>query len=434
MAYTLLGEFTTNNIVEVKSMKRAVLIFGGLGSETSSVVRLYEPLLLKLKEQYYIFAIDPRSSTRMVGDSSFSFPYEDCFSDLSSYLCENSTLDIASVFVLTPVSYHLTILIEFEQHALLSNTLFVIEKPSFSLDEVEESFLTIVPKLKQQGARFYFIETVLVAPSFKYLFEQKLISSSLPNKIVAIAKDNPINTIACLSDYRFENRIKLLNERGLLNVELSGGAGYGFDMGIHAVAGLVRWLQLAGFAHANIQIMDVSLFAEDFAELDRSIGAETHLYVSGQISVNRQSCDLYIEAGKAGAFWDRRIELHYYDYVVVVGFGTLSHPPYVCILSDEDEQLVSFDVSAAGYSMHFNDILHMLDYEVDVILDSELNQRLMEQSMKLLKSIFDFVGPNPQQREKYIQYTGKHADYLLTEMDRKVNEKMHRILNRFVQG
>lgn len=432
-------------------MKDVVLVFGGLGHPKSSVVALYHDLLQALSTQYALVAIDPAASD-LAAHSQFDFPYVARYSSLEQYLTHYSKrLDttnknvarIAAALILTPVGSHLSIIKHLSASVNVDQLLFVVEKPSFALSEVDEGFSQVIPELKHRGARFYFIDTALVSPSVQALFtpdpfaqdlsvhdnlsDQMLSLDQLgmPEKIVAIASDNPTESIEVLKSYRFANRVELLNARQLLCPLKSGGAGFGFDMGIHAIAGLVRYLQLAGMSDADINFDFVRAESLEYSKLVRSQGAETHLYATGTITwlplqpVDKQylksqphsvqCCRLSLEAGKAGDIWDRRLELHFRDTVIAIGFGTLVHPPYLWRKDKNGTKLRTFDVRGAGYKMHFNDILFALGVDCSPILTCEDSETLMSKSMNLLSGLFVSLGDTQIEKERNIFKTKQHV-------------------------
>lgn len=128
-------------------------------------------------------------------------------------------------------------------------------------------------------------------------------------------------------------------------------------MGIHAIAGLIRYLQKMDLLSSQIELTEVRAECVNTLDLQRSTGAETHIFASGKIVTTDGKCELSIDAGKASDIWDRRLELHYSECTVVLGFGTLKHPPYIWRSDENDCLPITFDVTDSGYSRHFNDIL-----------------------------------------------------------------------------
>ncbi|MGR5151121.1 hypothetical protein [Photobacterium swingsii] len=457
-------------------MKDVVLVFGGLGHPKSSVVTLYQDLLQALSNQYALIAIDPAVSAPAVLESSqFNFPYDARYSTFEQYLAHYSEqhdvtatpAHIAAALILTPVGSHLSIIKQLSASVNVDQLLFVVEKPSFSLSEVDEGFNNVLPELKRQGARFYFIDTALVSPSLQALFTcqsfiQELFTPNnsadhafsisqlgMPEKIVAIACDNPADSIEALQQYRFDHRIELLNARQLLHPSKSGGAGFGFDMGIHAIAGLVRYLQLAGMSDAEVLFDYVTAEAMTHPKLERSLGAETHLYATGTITwphplhIDKpclkshphsvQCCRLSLEAGKGGEIWDRRLELHFKDTVVAIGFGTLAHPPYLWRKDNNGTALRTFDVRGAGYAMHFNDILFALGVDCSPILTCEDSETLMSKSMNLLSALFDSLGDTLSEKERNISKKEQHSTPLLTPTQRVIRNMLAQVLDELVE-
>lgn len=417
-------------------MSTIVLVFGGLGNPNSSVVGLYENLLHTLNSRFDVVAIDPAAHDQCESKlaSQFQFPYSACYANLDAFLQTNYHTQVAAVFVLTPVGTHLSVIEQVAGALDIHNLLFVVEKPSFSLVEIDKGFNQIIPQLKQRGAQFYFIDTVLVSPSLEALFTEQLIAlpNSAPNKIFAIATDNPIDSHNSLQDFRFENRIELLNGRQLLNLTSSGGGGYGFDMGIHAIAGLVRYLHKSGMSEMQFKLKQVNAERINESRLAYTQGAETHLYVEGDITTSKGSVDVVIEAGKAGDIWDRRLELHYPERVIAIGFGTLKHPPYLWERSPYGIKSTTFDLTGSGYAMHFNDILCTLGFDAEPLLFQQENEALMSQSMNLLNSVFDAVGDTHQVREQNITVVDAHTPKFLSEAELEVRKELSQYLNSLI--
>ncbi|MGP8305105.1 hypothetical protein [Vibrio sp. YIC-376] len=415
-------------------MRQDVLVFGGLGDPKSSVVRLYEGLLNQLKQQYSIIAIDPLVTSRslIATASCYQFPYSEQYESFASYLQQTSPRSIACVLILTPVGTHLSILSQIDHALPTCDFLLVVEKPSFSLSEVHLGFNRVVPQLKEKGASFYFIDTALVSPVFDHCFLTNLHRTmGVPEKIVAVATDNPVTIQDELSEYSFENRIKFLNNRCLLDLDKNGGGGFGFDMGIHALAGLVRYLQYIDLLDAQIEFTNVKLECLEDSRLNRSIGAETHLYANGVIKYPGASCDIFLDAGKASDTWDRRLELHYPERVIVLGFGTLIHPPYIWQSDKPDSEAIVFDVSESGYSMHFNDILNALGYEVNNILTKEESQTLMAKSMNLLNQVFNITGTYTM-RENQMEWVSIHTAKGLSKNEEAIRIELNQFLAKLV--
>ncbi len=410
-----------------------VLVFGGLGNPNSSVVRLYEGLLNQLRDKFSLVVIDPLVAKISSEDpgSYYNFPYSEQYPSFSAYLSQSQNRSIACVMVLTPVRSHLSILEEFHRALKQCRALFVIEKPSFSLDEIDTGFNDVVPQLKRKGATFYFIDTVIVSPVFDYFFSTEIYKSmGLPEKIVAISTDNPMAIHPDLDEYRFENRIDYLNERRLLNLDVSGGGGFGFDMGIHAIAGLVRYLQKMDLLSSKIELNEVRAECLNNRNLQRSTGAETHIFASGKIITPGAECELSIDAGKASDIWDRRLELHYSECTLVLGFGTLKHPPYIW-RSDENNCIpVTFDVTDSGYSRHFNDILSSLDFDVKTIISNEDSEALMARAMLLLSQIFSVFGRTHLKREQQLSCVAQHTSTMGTVEERAIRLKLMEVLDR----
>ncbi|UJF17868.1 hypothetical protein L0B53_12620 [Vibrio sp. SS-MA-C1-2] len=164
-------------------MEKIILVFGGLGEQQSSVVGLYQELLINLSQHFTIIAIDPKASKLSLDERKQqmgTFGYYQCYSSLDKFLLTHSEkqqltdqkveVQIAAAFILTPVATHLSIIQQLNKTVDVDNLLFVVEKPSFSLNEVEDGFNLVIPQLKHQGAKFYFIDTALVTPSLEAFF------------------------------------------------------------------------------------------------------------------------------------------------------------------------------------------------------------------------------------------------------------------------
>ncbi|WP_104025585.1 hypothetical protein [Vibrio hyugaensis] len=417
-------------------MNNIVLVFGGLGNAKSSVVGLYENLLHTLSSRFDVVAIDPAVHEPCESKlaSQFQFPYSARYADLDAFLQAHRQSQVAAVFVLTPVGTHLSIIEQVSGALDIQNLLFVVEKPSFSLAEIDKGFNQVIPQLKRRGAQFYFIDTALVSPSLEALFTDSSIAlpDSAPRKIIAIAADNPIDSHETLQDFRFENRIELLSARKLLNLATSGGGGYGFDMGIHAIAGLVRYLHKSGIEDSQVELKHVRAERINESQLEYTQGAETHLYVEGELKSPEGKIEVVIEAGKAGDIWDRRLELHYPERVIAIGFGTLKHPPYLWEKSPDGIKNTAFDVSDSGYTMHFNDILCALGFDAEPLLSQQESEALMSQSMNLLSSVFDAIGDTHQVREQNITVVDAHTPKYLSEAERVVRAELSQYLDNLI--
>jgi predicted dehydrogenase len=416
-------------------VKQTVLVFGGLGDPNSSVVTLYKGVLQELGKSYRLIAIDPKanqlSSERQ--DESQVVKFDGCYSDLSAFESKTEKAVVRAVFVLTPVSTHLDIIESVAKRYCINELLFVVEKPSFALNEIDRGFYDVIPHYQSLGAQFYFIETALVSPSMEYFFAHySKTAMKLPNEIVVVAADNPMQIADSMKQYRFDKKRESLNARNLLDSSKNGGGGFGFDMGIHGVAGLYRYLQKADLLDAVINIVEARGECLEDPQLKRSPGSETYLHALARIvdSHSNHSIDVAIEAGKAGEVWDRRIELYYDDTIVVISFGTLGCPPYLWIEEAGHAQLKTFDVADAGYPMHFNDILFALGYERPQTLSQTDSEVLMCMSMSLLLSVFERVGKDQHQRERNLYKVSKHETHFLTQLQLETRMKLEELKER----
>ncbi|MCJ2377639.1 hypothetical protein LNL84_12435 [Vibrio sp. ZSDZ34] len=163
--------------------------------------------------------------------------------------------------------------------------------------------------------------------------------------------------------------------------------------------------------------------------LDRTVGADTHIYAHAHLNHSQleQGIDLVIEAGKAGEVWDRRIELYFDEYVVAIGFGTLGHPPYVWIMSDEQVEMKTFEVEDSGYSMHFNDILSALGFERKAVLTEVESGALMSKAMNIIRDIYFELGTDLEVREQNLHEAEVHRARYLTEQQLEVRTRLKSI-------
>lgn len=111
--------------------------------------------------------------------------------------------------------------------------------------------------------------------------------------------------------------------------------------------------------------------------------------------------------------------------MIAVGFGTLKHPPY---LWNSNSEFQTFDVSGAGYRMHFNDILHALGLNKPSILSCEESEELMSNSMNVLSSLFSILGESAQERESRIQIKTKHTPLYLSRSELQVRAQLQKVL------
>ncbi len=98
-------------------------------------------------------------------------------------------------------------------------------------------------------------------------------------------------------------------------------------MGIHAIAGLVRYLHKSSIGDSLVELKQICAERISESQLEYTQGAETHLYVEGEIASLEGNIEVVIEAGKAGDIWDRRLELHYPKRVIAIGFGHTQASP-----------------------------------------------------------------------------------------------------------
>ena len=426
---------TTQMDYKNRSVKQTVLVFGGLGAPDSSVVTLYKGVLQELGKSYRLIAIDPKTN-QLSSDQQSKLQvvkFDDCYPELNAFETNNDNAVVRAVFVLTPVSTHLDIIDRVAKRFCINELLFIVEKPSFALNEIDRGFHEVIPHYQSLGAQFYFIETALVSPSMEYFFTHySKTAMKLPNEIVVVAADNPMLISASMKQYQFDEKRESLNARRLLDSSMNGGGGYGFDMGIHGVAGLYRYLQKVDLLDATVNISKVRGECLDDLELDRSPGSETYLHVLANIvdSHSNHSIDVAFEAGKAGEVWDRRIELYYDDTIVVISFGTLGCPPYLWIEEAGHAQLKTFDVADADYPMHFNDILFALGYDRPTTLSQTESELLMNMSMSLLLSVFERVGKDPNQRERNLHKVPKHQTHFLTQLQLETRIKLEELKER----
>ncbi|WP_146153881.1 hypothetical protein [Photobacterium sanctipauli] len=401
--------------------KSNVLVFGGLGDPQSAVVGLYRDLLSKLQDNYQLIAVDPSLAQLDISHHAkqLGIEYDGYFANLTDFGCSPlASTPIQAVLILTPVTTHLAIVRQVAKLALADDALMVIEKPSFALDEVSQGFDQDIEQLKRQGLRFYFIDTALVSPALEYVFDHQLISAAVPpHKIIAHATDNPLAKYAYFPSFSFEQKLTAINQRGLVNLSKNGGAGIGLDMGIHAVAGLMRLLDETDFGYRNIQIDQLRLEALDHPDLERYPGAETHLFVHGKLECQHQAIPFNLIGGKGGDIWDRRLELHYSDKIISIGFGTLKHYPYVHIQQGNEATWRTFPLTTAGYPQHFADILCLLELggEDTLTISCQQSERLMKNAMKLFEATYYHAGKAHDVREQAIYKVNEHLPRFLTK-------------------
>lgn len=414
-------------------MQQAILVFGGLGDPQGSVVALYKELWEQLKSDYRLIAIDPILNTLPLQErmEALDIAYDACFASLDDFYVSNQNKElIAASFILTPVNSHLMILQQLLTYDLVNSSLLVIEKPSFALHDIMAGFDDLIPKIKAQQGRCYFIDTAIVSPSLSaWLNDAK--SQCQPNKIVALACDNPVQILPTLERFRFDSRIQFINQRALLSPTNAGGAGLGLDMGIHAIAGLVRLLTQSSWSHfeANHQIDNVTLQALMEPRLQRQSGAETHLYA--QVTLKAEShVPVVIEAGKGGDTWDRRLELYFDDEVVIIGFGTLKHYPYIARYQNAQLTHQCFDTKGSGYSRHFNDIILALEKSTTApLLSCHESEQVMSQSMHFMAGLFTYVAENANKREGYIEKVTQHQPMYLNAEQHRMRKRLQLFLN-----
>ncbi|USD43237.1 hypothetical protein J4N42_21855 [Vibrio sp. SCSIO 43135] len=400
--------------VSGKRVKSNILIFGGLGEPKTSVIGLYSDLLKTLQGDYNLVVIDPKlesidltSHSEMLGVG-----YSSCFRDLNDYTHHRGKVPIAAIFILTPLGSHYSILRELAAFTQLENALIVLEKPSFALDEVDLGFSTLVPQLNKRNVTVYFIDTAMVSPVFdceriKNVFE----THGLPEKIVALAMDNPMERYGDWGAYSFERKLPAINRRKLLSLADSGGAGLGLDMGVHAMAGLMRLLSVNNFAFKDITIKNVRLEALDVSGLERDAGAETQAFMEATINGISGCIALSFVAGKGGAIWDRRVELYYENLVITVSFGTLKSAPYIGVLDGNKLAVETFEILNSGYVQHHNDILSLLSNKPTNTpnVSPELSQDIMKKTMSVMKRMYDFSSEDAELRERLIEKVDVHS-------------------------
>ena len=203
-------------------------------------------------------------------------------------------------------------------------------------------------------------------------------------------------------------------------------------MGIHAIAGLVRYLHKSGIGDSQVELKQIRAERINESQLEYTQGAETHLYIEGELTSPEGNIEVVIEAGKAGDIWDRRLELHYTDRVIAIGFGTLKHPPYLWERSPNGIKSTTFDVSGSGYAMHFNDILCALGLDAEPLLSQQESEALMSQSMNLLRCVFDAIGDTHQVRERNITVADKHMPKYLSEAELEIRKELSQYLNSLI--
>ncbi|MFA0442131.1 hypothetical protein BCU70_01820 [Vibrio sp. 10N.286.49.C2] len=429
-------------------MKQQVLVFGGLGAPGSSVVSLYQALLTQLSDLFDLIAIDPIAE-QLTPDqltNRYPFSYSAIYDHFDKYCAKHQQPDIAACLVLTPVRMRLSIIEMVSERIDVDQTLFIVEKPSFSLEECERGFDFVIPALQRRGARFYFIDTVIVALSIEAYIDSVDGALPLPKKIVAIAADNPINLYEPLHAFEWSNQRNNINRRKLLSLKNNGGGGAGLDMGIHAVAALFRLLSGARWDVESTLVTDATLEAlteENISNseaklmpLERELGAETHLYAQGIIKTKAPksaSIPYVVEGGKGGDIWDRRLELYYDDHVVVLGLGTLRHPPYFWRKQGEQVTSQVFSIKGSGYQRHFSDILSLLSVtNVPLLITPEQSEEIMRRSMVLIATMYPVYEVAAEIRELGLQKVTQHLPRYLTSQELTVRNDLDQYLKSIV--
>ncbi len=344
-------------------MKSNILVFGALGDPRTSVIKLYLELLISLQDEYHIIAIDSNLEAVDLKSHSESLGlcFDQCFSHLNDYAQHQNDMVISAVLILTPLGSHYSILKQLAAYPQFKNALVVLEKPSFSLDEIKSGFSTLVPKLNKRNVTVYFIDSAMVSPVFDCESVRNVFDSyGLPKKIIAVAMDNPMERYGEWGEYSFERKLSAINKRKLLSLPDSGGAGLGLDMGVHAIAGLMRLFYENNFTYKELEIQNVKLEALDHSSLERDKGAETQAYMEAIIKGNSGCMPLYFIAGKGGSIWDRRIELYYENLVMTISFGKLSSSPYIAIFKNNELVVETFELRNSGYVQHHKDIQALL--------------------------------------------------------------------------
>lgn len=414
------------------TMKKQILIFGGLGNPEHSVIKLYRELLIELYSHYSLIAIDPitdHESARKELNIQTGIIYHQSYSSFDSYSKSRGLDTLSAVFILTPVIYHLDILKRLKSTVSNSDCLIVIEKPSFSLNEIEQGFNQISKEMKEHGNRFYFIDTAMVTPPLiDFMTNPDIPHDTLPNKIIAVGVDNPINPHSLIEEFGFNNKVIALNERQLLNLTTSGGAGFGLDMGIHAIAGFMTLLEKLPISIINITLDSVVLEALNHPDLIRDHNAETYMLCAGNITSTQNEIAFVIEGGKGTDTWDRRLELYYDNCVIVLGFGTLKYNPYTCVFSDNKTRRNEYKVHHSGYVQHFIDIRSLLGLSQEkALISSELNEKIMRNSMMLIRDIYQFAS-NSTTQNRNINIVEKHKNTLLNTQETRIRTQLNQML------
>lgn len=408
--------------------KPFLAIHGGLGNPEASVIRLYSESLKALQTKYNLVAIDPYASTNPQERKArineikekLGIEYAKTFSPQEYFeTLKNTEKKPAGVFILTPVAYHTSTIKNYEEQLAKNNEnmLFVVEKPSCSLGEInninsndfhdlqQEGFFDFIDRLSRQNNSFYLVDSAMVSHSLNYLLENNLLDNlGKITKINAIGLDMPASFTEenqDLNQFLFQNKIPEINERSLLSLKTSGGAGLGFDMGIHALAGLSRLLDSQGYdlSEAKIKKDKVKLEAIDENTVkNRDAAAET--YVSAQAKLG--DIEIYFEGGKGAEIWDRRLEIFTENAIVILGLGTLKHKNYIMIIpkdSKEKAQIINFESADSGYQIHMQDIYNLLEHKDSNNSNQKNNQNSgrkqelsPQKSVKIMKSAMDFIS------------------------------------------
>lgn len=415
-------------------VKSNILVFGALGEPSTSVIRLYLELLINLQDEYHIIAIDSNLEAVDLNSHSESLGlcFDLCFTNINDYTQHQNDMVIAAVLILTPLGSHYSILRELAEDTQFKNALVVLEKPSFSLDEVKSGFTALVPALNKKNVTVYFIDSAMVSPVFDCDRVRNVFDSyGLPKKVIALAMDNPLERYGEWGEYSFERRLSAINKRKLLSLPDSGGAGLGLDMGVHAIAGLMRLFHENNFTYNEIEIQNVELEAINCSALERDKGAESQVCMEAIIKGESGCIPLQFIAGKGGSIWDRRIELYYENLVMTISFGTLSFSPYIAIFENNELVVETFELRDSGYVQHHKDIRSLLSTNANNTLNvsPELSQKVMENTMLTMKSMYDFCSNDIDFRELLIQKVDVHSMLPQDNEQKSNSERINRYFN-----
>lgn len=415
--------------------KKKCIIFGGLGNPKHSVIALYGECLSKLHEYMEFIAVDvlvEKENYKTIKKREkeiyeiTGIHYSEVYSPSQYYdLLKDVNYEVEAVFILTPVSTHFEILRNFSN---VKNVSFIIEKPTCSIEEGRKDFFEFIDKLEYQGNSIYLIDTAMVSYSLDYFIKNNLKEEiGEIERVQVVALDNPWEIEDEIKEYSFQLKIEAINERGLLKSAKNGGAGLGFDMGIHGVAALIKLLENIDIDIEAFEIQNVLLECLDIEELERDKGNET--YMLANLLLN--DLDIIIEGGKGADIWDRRIEIYGTEKNIVIGFGTLLHKNYIAkFKGDKLDEVILFNTNDTGYENHMKDIIQLiLDRNEEYILSPKQSILYMKKAIQLMNKIYTSIDVDINKREDKIikKRRGPHINTAINEENIRIRKELMQI-------